>query len=94
MISVKDAIEIIKQQVKPFPKELCCFNKSYGRVLAEDIVADRDLPPFHRVAMDGIAISLDTLNFTILNYINTHFISTTRIPPCYCIVSCCPSSFL
>ena len=28
-----------------------------GKVLAEQVVADRDFPPFHRVAMDGIAIS-------------------------------------
>jgi len=27
-----------------------------GRILAEDIFADRDLPPYHRVTMDGIAI--------------------------------------
>ena len=27
-----------------------------GRVLAERVVADRDFPPFHRVAMDGIAL--------------------------------------
>lgn len=58
MISVKEAFKVITQQVNKFPKELCSFDKSYGRVLAEDIVADRDLPPFHRVAMDGIAISL------------------------------------
>jgi molybdopterin molybdotransferase len=30
-----------------------------GRVLAEKIVADRDLPPFHRATMDGIAIAFD-----------------------------------
>ncbi|BBM85953.1 molybdopterin molybdotransferase MoeA [Candidatus Uabimicrobium amorphum] len=58
MISVKEAFETIIAQVNEFPKELCVFDKSYGRVLAEDIVADRDLPPFHRVAMDGIAIAL------------------------------------
>ena len=30
-----------------------------GRVLAEPLLADRDGPPFHRVAMDGIGISLN-----------------------------------
>ena len=30
-----------------------------GHVLAELIIADRDLPPFHRATMDGIAISFD-----------------------------------
>ncbi|MDB5010039.1 MAG: moeA, partial [Mucilaginibacter sp.] len=31
-----------------------------GRVLAENIKADRDLPPFNRVTMDGIAISFQS----------------------------------
>lgn len=29
---------------------------SLGRILAEDILADRDLPPFDRPTVDGIAI--------------------------------------
>lgn len=29
-----------------------------GRVLAEPVLADRDLPPFHRSAMDGYAVRL------------------------------------
>ena len=31
--------------------------KSLGRVLKEEILADRDFPPFDRVSMDGIAIN-------------------------------------
>lgn len=31
--------------------------KNYGHVLAEPLFADRDFPPFDRVAMDGIAVS-------------------------------------
>ena len=33
------------------------FANSLGRVLKEDILADRDFPPFNRVSMDGIALS-------------------------------------
>lgn len=33
------------------------FDKSVGRVLREEIKADRDFPPFDRVTMDGIGIS-------------------------------------
>ncbi len=33
-----------------------------GHVLAESIEADRDFPPFNRVAMDGIAIRYETFN--------------------------------
>ena len=32
------------------------FDNPYGRVLAEDICADRDLPPFNRAQMDGYAV--------------------------------------
>ena len=31
-----------------------------GAYLAEDLIADRDFPPFDRVTMDGIAIAYDT----------------------------------
>lgn len=33
--------------------------QAIGRLLAEPLVADRDFPPFDRVAMDGIAIDVD-----------------------------------
>ena len=33
------------------------LQKSIRRILAEDIIADRDFPPFDRVTMDGIAIN-------------------------------------
>ena len=36
------------------------LQKSIRRILAEDIVADRDFPPFDRVTMDGIAINFSS----------------------------------
>ena len=36
------------------------LQKSIGRILAEDIVADRDFPPYDRVTMDGIAINFSS----------------------------------
>lgn len=32
-----------------------------GRVLAEDVTADRDLPPFHRAARDGFVVLADAV---------------------------------
>ena len=59
MISVEEAWQII-QSCKPNYGEISVpFEDALGRVLAEDIRADRDLPPFNRVAMDGIAIRYD-----------------------------------
>lgn len=40
------------------PAEAIPLAQSVGRTLAVDVVADRDQPPFNRVAMDGIALAL------------------------------------
>jgi len=59
MITVGQASAIIFDHLyKPGTTRLRLEGVS-GRVLAEKVVADRDFPPFHRVAMDGIAISYD-----------------------------------
>ena len=57
MTTIEQAERLILEEAKDFGVETVSFEKSVGRVLAEDIKADRDLPPFNRVTMDGIAIS-------------------------------------
>ena len=59
MIHVEEAEKIILEQCRNYGTETVSFDNSMGRVLAEDISADRDLPPFNRVTMDGIAISYE-----------------------------------
>jgi len=59
MISVADATDIVlshlfRPQVIALPLEKCM-----GKILEEDLLADRDFPPFDRVSMDGIALSYD-----------------------------------
>ncbi|WP_114780640.1 molybdopterin molybdotransferase MoeA [Botryobacter ruber] len=56
MIQVDEAEKIILALAKDYGQELVPFEQALGRVLAEDLRTDRDLPPFNRVAMDGIAI--------------------------------------
>jgi molybdopterin molybdotransferase len=56
MVRVEEAEKIMLQQCKDFGTEIISFDDCIGRVLAENIFADRDLPPFNRVTMDGIAI--------------------------------------
>lgn len=61
MITVEEAEAIILQHtLKPTP-ELVPLEEALGRVLAEDLFADRDFPPFDRVTMDGIALAYATL---------------------------------
>jgi molybdopterin molybdotransferase len=60
MVHVEQAERIILQQCKDFGTESVALDDCLGRVLAENIIADRDLPAFNRVTMDGIAIHYDS----------------------------------
>lgn len=55
MISVETASQIVLSQRKNYGTERLPLTQAMGRVLAEDLHTDRDLPPFDRVTMDGIA---------------------------------------
>src|SRR6185369_9460896 len=56
MIPIADAIEIVRSQTYRLPDEAVALTQSIGRVLAEDVIADTDLPPFDRAQMDGYAV--------------------------------------
>ena len=58
MITVEEAEKIIQAELRDYGAEIMPFELALGRVLAENIKADRDLPPFNRVTMDGIAVKL------------------------------------
>ena len=57
MISVEQALQSVLNSAQNFGAEKIPFLKSLGRILKEGIFADRDFPPFNRVAMDGIVIN-------------------------------------
>ncbi|MGK0366443.1 MAG: molybdopterin molybdotransferase [Saprospiraceae bacterium] len=56
MISVKEATERIQSTARDYGTESIPLSASVGRVLRENLYADRPFPPFNRVTMDGIAI--------------------------------------
>jgi molybdopterin molybdotransferase len=56
MISVEEALEILLSNLPERKVEQVPFQESLGRVLAEDLVATCDIPPFHRSSMDGYAL--------------------------------------
>lgn len=56
MITVDDAIKIVLERIEPLGSETIALEQAHGRVLAEDIRADMDLPPFDRARMDGYAL--------------------------------------
>ena len=55
-ILYEKALSILKEHKGNFPIESKNIQNCIGNYLAEDLVADRDFPPFDRVTMDGIAI--------------------------------------
>ncbi len=57
MISVAEAYARVLATARPRPAEILPLPAAAGRVLAENLAADRDFPPFSRVAMDGIAVA-------------------------------------
>lgn len=61
MVSVAEATRLIKEQSLKPAVERITIEQAEGRVLAEAIKADRDFPPFDRVAMDGIAINYQAI---------------------------------
>ena len=56
LIRVEDARRIVLQQAAPLGVERVALTASLGRVLAQDLVAETDLPPFDNSAMDGYAL--------------------------------------
>jgi molybdopterin molybdotransferase len=57
MTEVAEAEALILAQMPRFPARHEPLSACCGRVLAEDIHAERDQPPFDRVTMDGIAVA-------------------------------------
>ena len=56
MISVTEAEKIINSVKRDYGTESVPLTVAVGRVLRENLYADRPFPPFHRVTMDGIAL--------------------------------------
>jgi molybdopterin molybdotransferase len=64
MIPVTEAIRIVVERAEPLAAERVALGEALGRVLAEDVFADTDLPPFDRAQMDGYAVRSEDLRET------------------------------
>ena len=56
MISVEEALERILAEIKPLNITQVPLSESPGLVLAQDVMAQEDIPPFANSAMDGFAL--------------------------------------
>jgi len=68
MITVEEAEKIILAETKDYGVEITPFEHALGRVLGENIKADRDLPPFNRVTMDGIAVNYSAIENGVASF--------------------------
>lgn len=65
MFTVEQALEAILNSILPLPAERVPLLEAHGRVLAEDVFADVDNPPFDNAAVDGYAVrAADTAGAT------------------------------
>ncbi len=86
MLTVFDALQKIKASATPLDTHSIPVENALSHVLVENVLADRPLPPFDRVAMDGFAVrSSDfedgTARLKIVGQIQTGVASTTEIKP-------------
>jgi molybdopterin molybdotransferase len=56
MLSVEEALERMLAEIKPLDIVQAPLADALGQVLAQDIVAQEDIPPFDNSAMDGFAL--------------------------------------
>ncbi len=61
MISYEEAVSLIELEFDrlTLDTEVIALEKTVGRTLAEDVIADINMPPFNNSAVDGIAIKHD-----------------------------------
>ena len=60
MITYKEAYKKVLEYTRDYGTETVELLQATGRVLAVDIKADRDFPPFDRSTKDGIALAFET----------------------------------
>jgi molybdopterin molybdotransferase len=68
MITVQEAEQLILSQVRDYGVEFVPFRQTLGRILAGDIICDRDMPAYDRISMDGIAIRYSAIERGITSF--------------------------
>ena len=56
MLTVEEARQRMLDTITVLPTEVCSILNSRGAILAEDVYAIENIPPFHNSAMDGFAV--------------------------------------
>ncbi|MDS4011324.1 MAG: molybdopterin molybdenumtransferase MoeA, partial [Defluviicoccus sp.] len=56
MLTVAEALRLIREALRPVPAEVVSLDQAWGRVLATDVEARLTHPPVAVSAMDGYAV--------------------------------------
>ena len=86
MINLEKAQELAGKHAILLGTETLPLEQSLGRVLADDICADRDMPPFSRATMDGYACRREDLPgpLEVLEILHAGKIPTRKTGPGEC----------
>jgi molybdenum cofactor synthesis domain-containing protein len=79
-VRLADALKIVLSKSKRLESEVVPFDRALGRVLAEDVVSEVDVPPFDRSAVDGYAVRAeDTFGASELKPANLRILGSVDI---------------
>ena len=81
LITPSEAASLMLSNVDLLEIETVALEKSLGRVLREDLSADRPFPPFDRVTMDGVAFRFADLDSSSLALQGVHGAGSPNPPP-------------
>ena len=94
-IPIEEALRIVRDGARPIDRTAQVgLPDASGRVLAADIVADRDVPPFDRAAMDGYAVVAsetfgagrqEPARLRCIETVHTGMVAARRLGPGECI---------
>jgi molybdopterin molybdotransferase len=80
LITPAEAERIILASVPTLPTDDCPLASAHGRILRAPLKADRDLPPFDRVTMDGFALRHAALAAGVRTFRITGFQPAGTVP--------------
>lgn len=86
MISFDKALELVLEYALPKPVEYVSLENAYGRILAENILSDVDIPPANMSSMDGYACRFcdQNLQLRVIETIAAGYAPTKNIEPGTC----------
>src|SRR5437879_3150799 len=83
MVRVEEALETILDLAQPLGHETIELTQARGRILAQNVVADDDLPGLARSSVDGYAVIAgdDAADFDILEEVTAGRLAQAQVSP-------------